>query len=205
MTRIFSAFLLLLCLPLYAAAAPPQGGAEYKTITPEQPTISDEKMEVVEAFSYACPHCYRFQPSAEAWLKTKPAGVKYVRLPMIFRPEWEIYARAYFTVEALGLVDKMHLSIFKAVHGERQDLSTEAAMEAFFEKMGVKKADFNKTFRSFAVEGKIRRAKEMGRRYNIDSTPSLVINGKYRTNSSMVQGQTAERVWEVVDELLKKG
>lgn len=186
-----------------AAAQNYQDGVAYQTIVPEQPTASANKIEVLELFWYGCPHCHRFEPYIDRWLKTKPANVEFVRMPAVFNEGWEIHARAYYTAEVLGALDKIHEPLFRAIHAHKRKLNTEEALQAFFVEQGVSADNFNKTFRSFAVDAKVRRAKEMGQRYGVRGTPAIVVNGKYWTDGTLAQGGPGEML-KVTDFLLKK-
>ncbi len=180
-----------------------QDGVAYQSIVPEQPTSSPDKIEVLELFWYGCPHCHRFEPYIERWLKTKPANVEFVRMPAVFNEGWEIHARAYYTAEVLGALDKIHDPLFRAIHSQKRKLNTEEALQAFFVEQGVSADNFSKTFRSFAVDAKVRRAKEMGQRYGVRGTPAIVVNGKYWTDGTLAQGGPAEML-KVTDFLVKK-
>lgn len=194
--------LLLLLCSAAVMAAPFDEGRHYQRIVPEAPTVSTtDKIEIVELFWYGCPHCHRFQPVIERWLETKSADVEYVRIPAILNENWAIHARAYYTAEALGVLEKIHQPLFAAIHNHRRKIDTEESLMAFFKDAGVAEDDFRKTFRSFAVESKVRRARELGQRYGVHSTPSIVINGKYRTDPGMVQGQPGD-VTRVIDFLV---
>ncbi len=202
MTKRLLPLLFLLLTTAAATAASYEEGKQYQRIIPESPTVSTtDKIEVVELFWYGCPHCHRFEPVIDRWLEHKPANVEFVRLPAILNEKWEIHARVFYTAEALGVLDKTHLPLFEAIHSQRRKLDTEDSLMEFFKGFGVKEEDFRKTFHSFAVDSKVRRARELGRRYNIHSTPSIVINGKYRTDPGMAQGQASETM-TVVDFLV---
>lgn len=169
------------------SAAQYQEGTSYQSIVPEQPTLTQGKIEVVELFWYGCPHCHRFEPFIERWLKEKPANVEFVRMPAILRPEWAIHARAFYAAESLGVLDKIHAPLFTAIHAHKQKLDTEDSLMAFFADHGVSNDDFKKAFKSFSVDAKVRRAQELGRRYGVTGTPALVIQGKYRTGGTICQ------------------
>jgi thiol:disulfide interchange protein DsbA len=177
-------------------------GQHYERVAPAQPTATKNKVEVVEMFWYGCPHCYRLEPFVQRWLKTKPANVEFVRLPGMFRPSWEIHARAYYTAEALGVVDKVHEPMFEAIHEQKQPMDNEAAIMALFKAHGVDEKDFKRVFHSFAVETKLRRARDMGGRYGANGVPTLIVNGKYRTGAQEAGGNA--RVFQVVDHLVKQ-
>lgn len=186
-----------------ALAARYDEGIAYQAIIPAQPTDTKDKVEVVELFWYGCPHCHRFEPFIERWLKTKSADIEFVRMPAILRPDWELHGRAFYAAEALGVLDKIHPALFTAIHAHKRKLDTEESLQAFFEEQGVSKDDFKKTFRSFAVEAKLRRARELGQRYGINGTPAVVVNGKYRLSNSICNCSFGE-VLSIVDFLAEK-
>ena len=205
--RVFLMMCLSLAVSFTASAAlfsPTfEEGVHYQAIIPEQPTVSGEKIEVLELFSYACSHCHRFEPYIERWLKNKAENVKFVRLPVIFREDWAVLAKAYYAAEALGVVEKIHVPLFNAIHAQKRKMNDEAAVMALFAEQGVSNADFKKVFNSFAVDSKVRRARELTRRYGINATPSIVVNGKYRIDGQMAGGIN-ERFLQIVDFLASK-
>ena len=184
-----------------AFAADYTEGQHYIPVTPPQPTTTkDGKVEVVELFWYGCPHCNRLEPYVQRWLKKKPANVEFVRMPGVFRPSWEIGARAYYTAEILGVVDKIHSPMFEAIHEQKRRMSTEEEIMGLFVQHGVSEKDFKRVFRSFAVETKIRRARDMGMRYGAQGVPTIIVNGKYRTGAQEAGGNA--NVFRVVDYLV---
>lgn len=160
-------------------------GIEYFRINPPQPTSTGNKVEVLEAFSYGCPHCYHFEPEIEAWKKQLPANTEFVRFHVIFdgNPGWEVYARAFYTAETLDVVDKVHKAIFDAIHEQKINVETDEKMADLFAKHGIKKQDYLDTAHSFTVDSKIRRARELTRRYGVDGVPTMIVNGKFRTSA----------------------
>ena len=179
-------------------------GVTHQLITPEQPPVSTSgKIEVVELFWYGCPHCHRFQPHIERWLEDKEDYVELIRLPAVLRPEWAMHARAYFTAEALGVLEDIHLPFFTALHAHKRKLDTEASIMAFFAEHGVDEKAFKKAFKSFGVEGKVRNASNMARRYGANGTPTMIINGKYRTSQSICKCSSND-VLEIIDELAEQ-
>ncbi len=203
MKKLRHLFLALLVAPvLLAGTANRAWSAEYEIISPPVPTANPDKVEVVELFWYRCPHCYRLQPIMERWLQTKPDNVDFIRMPAILSGNWALHARAYYTAEVLHVVDQIHRPLFDAIHAERRDLDSEEALRKFFGEFGVDADTFNKTWNSFAVETKVRRARAMTQRYGIDGTPAVIINGKYRTDGTMA-GNYANMM-KVIDELIAK-
>ena len=195
-------FCSLALLPGLAIAAPTyKEKIHYERVLPAQPTTSGDKVEVVEMFWYGCPHCNNLEPYVNRWLKKKPAQAEFVRMPAIFRPDWELHARAYYTAEILGVLDTMHPAMFEAIHQQKRHLKTDADRQKVFAEHGVSAEDFNRVFRSFAVEAKIRRAKDMSQRYGIKGVPSLIVNGKYRTGAKLAGGNA--NIFRVVDYLVE--
>ncbi|WP_455365165.1 thiol:disulfide interchange protein DsbA/DsbL, partial [Kaarinaea lacus] len=191
----------LALLPGLALAAPTyKEKIHYERVLPAQPTTTGDKVEVVEMFWYGCPHCNNLEPYVNRWLKKKPAQAEFVRMPAIFRPEWELHARAYYTAEILGVLEKTHAAMFEAIHQQKRRLNTDAEIQKLFAEHGVSAEDFNRVFRSFAVEAKIRRAKDMSERYGIRGVPALIVNGKYRTGARLAGGNA--NIFRVVDYLV---
>lgn len=199
-TMVFLVVALLSCS--VALAEKYEEGVHYERIVPAQPTSTVNKVEVLEIFWYGCPHCFRFEPYVERWLRKKPENAQFVRLPGVFRPSWEIGARAFYTAKLLGVFEKLHKPIFNAIHLQKRKLNTEEAMMEFFAEQGVDKKDFIKTYNSFAVGTRLRRAKTMTARYGIDGVPAVIVNGKYRVSNRMT-GSNAETL-KVINFLVEK-
>lgn len=194
----------LALLPSLALAAPTyKEKIHYERVLPAQPTTTDgDKVEVVEMFWYGCPHCNNLEPYVNRWLKNKPKNVVFVRIPAVFRPSWELHARAFYTAQILGVLDKTHSAMFAAIHQQKRRMNTEEAIQKFFAEQGVSKKDFDRVFHSFAVEAKVRRAKDMSQRYGIDGVPALIVNGKYRTGARLAGGPA--NIFRVVNFLVEK-
>jgi thiol:disulfide interchange protein DsbA len=171
-------------------------------INPPQPTADPGKVEVIEFFWYGCPHCYHFEPDINAWLKTKPDNVTFIRQPAIFNAHWAAHAKAYFTAEALGAVEKMHADFYNAIQNQKRALETEDDLAKFFAEHGVSETDFRKAYKSFAVDTKMRQAESMAARYGVTGTPSLAVNGKYRIGGSTAK--TFSNMIAVTNTLIKQ-
>lgn len=176
-----------------------EGG--YETLTPAQPVQKPEKIEVIEFFWYGCPHCYSLEPSMAAWLKTKPANVEFIRQPAIFSDLWGKHAKAFFTAEALGVLDKVHADFFDAIQNKKQKLVSEDELLKFFTDHGVKEEDFRNAYNSFAVDAKMRQAEGMGARYGVSGVPAIIVNGKYRVTGPSAKSQ--ENMLAVTNQLIQ--
>jgi len=175
----------------------------YTMLTTAQGTSSPANViEVTEVFWYGCPHCFNFDPYLKKWEKTLPDNVNFVRLPVMWNPTNQIHARMFYTAEALGKLDEMHEAIFREIHINNQSLTTEASIQALFLNFGVSAEEFKNTFRSFAIESKLKRAKNLTQRYRIQSVPIIVTNGKYLTTGPEVKN--FEDMLAVTEELIER-
>ena len=175
---------LITCLIVLFAAglahAQPKAGVEYRELSPAQPTDAAGKIEVIEFFWYGCPHCFNFEPVIEPWTKKLPKDVQFRRVPAIFNDEWAQGARAYYTLEAIGEGVRLHKPLFDAVHtGSRLRVADEAALTEWLGKQGVDTKKFAAAYRSFSVEGKVKRAGQLTQAYKIEGVPAMAVNGKY--------------------------
>ena len=176
-------------------------GTNYRKIVPAQPTnVAPGKVEVVEVFWYGCGHCFGLDPAIESWRnKGKPAYVEFARVPAMWNDQLRMHARLFYTAEALGKLDALHSTIFREMHVNNNPMTTVESMMAFFKKHGVSPEEFQKAFASFAVESKLQRADFLNRRYQIQSVPAVIVNGKYVTEVSMAGGEP--QLFQVIDEL----
>lgn len=188
------------------AAAQAVAGKDYRLINPPQPTDSGRKIELLEFFWYGCPHCNNLQPSLSAWLKRKPADVEFKRVPAVFQDSWMPLTKAYLTIEAMGLVDKLHHNVFSAVHDQKIRLEDTKVLFDWAAKQGVDRQKFIDTYNSFAVQSRAQRSVDMTRNYDIPGTPALVVDGRYLTAPSMTLNPdnsiNYERFFRVLDELV---
>jgi thiol:disulfide interchange protein DsbA len=186
-------------------------GKNYFLIQPAQPTDTPDKIVVTEAFSYACPACNQFHAMADQLAKSLPAGAVMTYLPVSFRPDenFPLFQRAYFAAKALGVADKTYDAMFDAVwkSGElaSDDLTTgrpkpQSAwptiddVAKFYAKYGVDPKQFVAVANSFSINTQMKRADDMVKAYGVASTPTIIVNGKYRLDPISAGGypQTLE-------------
>lgn len=177
-------------------------GTDYDLIVPPVRAIDPGKIEVAEFFWYGCGHCFAFEPTLAEWKKTQPADVSFRGIPAIWQPRMELHAKAYYTAEALGVLDTMGPVIFKAMNVERKPLASQQEIADLFTANGVAEADFNKAFTSFGVDSQVRQAVAAAKAAQITGTPALMVNGKYHV-SGRKAGSQAEML-KVVDFLIEK-
>lgn len=182
-------------------AVPPRYGTDYEILPVPQPTYGSGKIEVAEVFGYTCIHCAHLQPSVDTWKPTLASDVRFEYVPGVFGGVWDNFARAYFAAQIMGVQDKTHDAIFKAIHIERSiktgDLPEIADLYA---KQGVDREKFLATMQSFAVTAKLNRAKQFALRTGVTGTPTMIVAGKYRV--SVPQDRGFEGMLSTVDFLL---
>jgi len=163
-------------------------GVNYDPVVPSQPTsVAAGKVEVLEVFWYACPHCYALEPFIAAWRKTKPDYVEFVRVPVMWGPLHRAHAQLYYTLKQLGRND-LDDKAFETLHQQVNPLAgntpeeTFAAQLKFAKDNGIDADAFRKAYNSFAVNSDLQRAEEITQRYHVEGVPLVVINGKYMTD-----------------------
>lgn len=186
----------------FAAHADASSGKEYELLSPPQAVETGKKIEVLEIFSYACPHCFDLEPEINQWAKLLPKDVQFRRMPAIFRESWTPFAKAFYTFEAMGLIEKLHGDFFNAIHIQHLRLDDDNAVFDWAEKHGVNRKSFADTYTSFAIQSKALRAKQLTKAYGISGVPAIIVDGKYRTYTSLAGSHAA--LLTVVDRLIKQ-
>lgn len=157
----------------------------YTRLATPVPTPGDGKVEVIEFFSYGCPHCNDFEPQLEAWIKKLPPHVNFTRVPITFnREQWTQYARIYYTLEALGELERLHHKTFEAVHLKRLPIHKEEALLGWVAEQGVDRNKFAETSKSFGVQSRLQRANQIAASYKVDGVPMLAIDGRFAVSPS---------------------
>lgn len=186
------------CMGAVVALAPlsvqAQGGlpadGQYVKLAQRAPVSAPAgKIEVVEFFSYACPHCYEFEPGLEAWVAKLPSDVVFRRVPIAFRPNWVPMQKLYFTLEALGQANALQAKVFDAVHKQHLQLDQPDVAAEWAAKNGVDAAKFKSIYNSFGMQSKVAQANRLAEQYKIDGVPTLGVNGQYLTSVSLTQSE----------------
>ena len=165
-----------------SAAVHAQGveGTDYRKIEPPQPTDSPGKIEVIEFFSYMCPHCKEFYPLVSTWAAKLPRNVVFRRVPVGFnRPAWINLARAYYALQVSGDLDKLDGALFHAIHDEHLQLFDEQSLADWVGKNGGHEEQFAAAYASFGVNNQTVQADQLAEKYGIEAVPTLTVNGEY--------------------------
>jgi thiol:disulfide interchange protein DsbA len=188
--------LSLVAMSASAASAEPVAGKDYRVMGSAQPVDSGKKVEVTEFFSYMCPHCAAFDGPLTEWVKKQGDRIAFKRVPISFRESWVPQQKVYYTVEAMGKTEELHPKIFNAIHQQRLPFETDNAAGETMAKLGVDKVKFAELYSSFGIQSKVKRAAQLQDAYQIDSVPSIAIDGRFVTSPSMV-GTNAPAMNEV--------
>ena len=175
---------LLASLSLSVAAQPVAvvEGNQYLRLKSPQPVETGKKIEVIEFFSYGCPHCGDLEPVLQGWLKTLPPDVQFRRVPVVFQDRWAPLAKVYYTLDALGEEARLTPEVFTALHGKGMSLWQDKTFFDWAASQGLDRKKVEDMYNSFAIAGKVNRARSAAQAYQIQSVPVVVVDGKYVTH-----------------------
>jgi protein dithiol oxidoreductase (disulfide-forming) len=198
-STLLALVLVVLSLPSHAAGL--VEGTDYRTLDPPQHSDSPPgKIEVLEFFSWGCPHCNEFNPLITQWAQKAPKDVVFKRVATgMGRTAWTNLARAYYALESLGFAETLNAPMFHAIHEEHLPLFDEGAITAWVGKHGVDPAKFRTAFDSFGVNTRLNQAEQMVENYKIEGVPSLAVAGKY-----IVLGNSYEEIMTHLEGVVAK-
>ena len=177
--QLAAAMLVALSLPAMAQTAAPQEGREYVRLKNAIPVETGNKIEVIEFFSYGCPHCGEFEPLLHEWVKKLPPDVQFRRVPVSFQPKWVPLAKEYYTLEALGEDSRLSPEVFVAIHSKGVKLEDEKTFFDWAASHGLDRKKVEEMYNSFSMSGKMNRALQQAKAFNAQQVPLIVIDGKY--------------------------
>jgi thiol:disulfide interchange protein DsbA len=187
------------CVLSAAGASTPDEGFDYQVLQTQAPRVGAQGLEVLEFFRYGCPFCDRFEPMVHRWQKTLPADVRFHYVPVSFQST--SHQQLYLTLRQLGLVERLHQSVYDAIHRQGQHFEILMEISQWVQQRGVDPAAFETAWHSRAVAQAMVQANDLVRAYGVTSVPQLGVAGRYRTSPAMVGGSN-ERALEVVEHLL---
>lgn len=199
MKKLLAALMLLLSAQVMAD---PQNGIEFNQTAQVIPTDNPNKIEVMEIFWYGCPHCYQMEPMLTEWVKKLPADVTFKRIPGVPRQDWAPMAKAFYTLESLGVLEKLHGPLFDAIHKQKVLKPNDEAgtIDWISKQGGFDKKKVEDTFNSFSTNTKVMHAVQIFRASGATGVPSLVIDGKYITSGTLAGGN--EEAIKVTDYII---
>lgn len=190
-------FVLVAFLAVFTTAvlAEPKMGNEFNKTAQVIQTEGGDKIEVVEVFWYGCPHCYHMDPPLNAWVKALPDDVTFRRVPGLPMAKWEPMAKAFYAMQDLGIFEQFHHELFEAIHGPNgysQIAVNEKAVIAWMSKISdIEISKVEAVFNSFSMRNKLSQAGQYFKRSGATGVPSLVIDGRFITSSTMADGNEA--------------
>ncbi len=176
-------------------------GEHYQVI--ENPRrIRSEQIEVMEFFSYACVHCYNFDPVIHAWAESQGDQINFIQMPAVASEWWRLLGRHYLTLKAMDKLDGNHIAFFRAIHDARQVFNTPEQLIAFATSTGIDRDAYLAAFNSTEVTSDLARADQMARRMRIAAVPSIVVQGKYLVQTTSQVGP--RRMLDVIEYLVEQ-
>ena len=176
-------------------------GIDYRLVQPAVPASSPGRIEVLEFFWYACPHCYRLAPFVAEWEKKLPRNVDFKKVHVAFRGDG--HQKIFYTLEAMGREDDLGIRVFEEIHLKKNPMASLIEASAWAKAQGLDVAKFEATWNSFAVQTQQKRANALVNSYKIDGVPMFGVNGRFLTSPAMVGGSHA-RALQVVDHLISR-
>ena len=174
---------------------------DYRVIHP-QPVQVAGGIEVIDFFWYGCPYCNKLQPFLERWIKNKPADVTMRRIPVVLRDSWAPHARIYYTLEALGEVERLHQRVYHGYHVDELHMSKPEVMSEWAVRNGIDRARWDEAYGSTEVKNKVEEARKLTQAYDITGTPSLVVQGRYLTSGNMAL--TLDSMLPILDGMIQR-
>jgi thiol:disulfide interchange protein DsbA len=188
---------LALCAALRAEVLP---NRDYLVLDPAQPTDSPGKIEVIEFFSYGCPHCNEFYPLVSAWAAKLPKDVVFKRVPAAFgRPAWANLAKTYYALQHTGDLTRLDGALFHAIHEEHLPLWDEQHIAEWVGKQGVNAQAFSRDFESMGVDTQLTHADQMIEAYKVEGIPTMAVDGRF-----VVIGSSFEDMLANTDQVIAK-
>jgi thiol:disulfide interchange protein DsbA len=174
----------------------------YTVIETPIPVSTGEKIEVLELFWYGCGHCFALEPFVDEWKKDIPENAEFVKVPAIFSARWEFHGKAYYTMEALGVLDEANNAFFHRIHVLRKQINTLDDLSTFLADYGKTEDEVSAAFNSFAVDTKLRNAKILTAKSTASGVPAILIDGKYQTSASLAGSM--DKLFPTVNLLVEK-
>ena len=178
-------------------------GQDWRAISPPQPSDTPGKIEVLEFFSYGCPHCSHLSPLLDPWAKQLPADVAFRRVPVTFgRSAWANLARLYYALENTGDLERLNQSVFDALHLEHARLYTKPDIMDWVTAKGLDAKKFAEVFESFDIQTQVSRSDYLVSHYQIDGVPTITVAGKYAVLAKATKDQ--QDMLAIADQLIAK-
>jgi thiol:disulfide interchange protein DsbA len=182
--------LLLASVAALPAHSQNHAGRGYVEIQP-RPTTSEDRVEVLEFFWYACPHCNRLNPHLSKWKAGLSKEVAFRRVPAILDESWVPMAKLYYTLEALGEIPRLHDAVFAGIHMDRANLADKHGLEKWIAGHRLNREKFFGIYESFGTQLKVNAARRLAQEYRISGVPTLIVDGRFASSPTIARGNEA--------------
>ncbi|MBS0321374.1 MAG: thiol:disulfide interchange protein DsbA/DsbL [Proteobacteria bacterium] len=176
-------------------------GTNYTKLRQPIPVETGKKIEVIEFFSFGCPHCAHLEPILDKWIAAIPPDVEFRRVPVTFFKPWENLAKVWYTLDALNET-KLAPAVFVAIHEKSQNLADPKTFYEWAAANGLDRKKVEDMYGSFTINSKLARAKQLAQQFDIQSVPTVVVDGKFVTASDRVGGH--ENLPKAINELVAR-
>ena len=176
-------------------------GEEFERIDPAKPPKQTDKALIVEVFNFKCPHCFHAHDEISEWAEKNADKIRFRAIPIYWKQQTDLPLRYYYAGHMLGKGHEMKTALFKAHFEDKMDIESASELSFVAEEVGIdpkKLANLAADKRS--VEA-VKKGARLSEAYGIESTPTLVVNGRYQTNLRMA-GETWSDVFRVVETLM---
>ncbi len=179
-------------------------GVDYTVLDQPVRTITGDKIEVTEAFSYLCGHCFNFETLLQNWKNSLADDTELVQLHVIFQDSFKHYARIFYTAKALGVAENVNLETFRSIHLQKKRLKSVSKVQELFKSQGIAPEKFREKFNSFGVDKEVRLSASRTKAMRIAGTPQMIVDGRYSVTAPAPRDGGHKKMLEVVDYLLNK-
>ena len=203
-SRLLPAALVLAVLFVAGAQAqqPLQAGREYNRVASPQPVTTGDRIELIEFFYYGCPVCYETQPHLSRWLVVAPDYVAIRRVPAVFNESSENFAKLFYTLEAIGELQRLHWPVYDNFHFDGVKLNDEKVMLDWVARNRIDRDKFAEIYKSDEVKARVEGARALNKSYDVRGVPTFIIDGKYLTSARLTGG--TRQMMQAVDQLVKQ-
>ena len=198
-TKLFAVVALFIC---QTALAQELDESKYGVLDTPIAVSTGDQIEVTELFWYGCGHCFALEPYVKSWLEEKPDNAEFVKVPAMFSSGWAFHGQAFYTMEAVGVLEQANDAFFHQIHVTRRPINNLERLVAFLKNYDKSEEEVTAAYNSFAVDTKLRNAVKVTKQSTATGVPAILVDGKYITSVSQAGGQA--EMFEVINQLIAK-
>ncbi|MGC6247846.1 thiol:disulfide interchange protein DsbA [Bisgaard Taxon 45] len=156
-------------------------GKQYVTLN----QAPSQQAEVIEFFSFYCPHCYSFEyeyhiPTKVAQQLPEGVALQQYHVNFLGGEMGKNLTRAWALAMAMGAQDKVKEPLFLAA--QRNQLRSMDDIRQLFLRNGISAEQFDGGINSFAVTALTNKQVKAAEQFNVRGVPDFYVNGRYRVN-----------------------